>query len=359
MTPTPLHNRTFLFAVIVVSIAFLWLLRPFYAAIFWAFTLAVLLWPIHRRIVARMPGRRNLASGATLLASTLIVIIPLALIGLSLVREISALYLRVTDGGESVGHYLQQIAARVPPQVWQWLDRFGLGGFEDIQETLSKAATQALSLIYTHAVGIGQNTLQFAISFGVMMYLLFFFFRDGRQIVQHLRRAIPLQAEYLDALAANVAAVVKATIRGNVVVAAIQGALGGVMFLALGIPGPALWGVVMAFLSLLPAIGAGLVWAPVAIYLLATGAIAKGVVMIVIGAGVIGTVDNLLRPILVGRQTRMPDYLILISTLGGLSLFGPSGFVAGPLVAALFIALWRLWIERNDQATAPPMPPEV
>ena len=131
--------------------------------------------------------------------------------------------------------------------------------------------------------------------------------------------------------------------------ALLQGALGGLIFWFLGIGAPLLWGVVMAFLSLLPAIGAALVWMPVAVYLLATGAVWQGVVLILYGMLVIGLVDNFLRPILVGKDTKMPDYVVLISTLGGIATFGLNGFVIGPVIAAMFIAAWDLFSESRRQ----------
>jgi predicted PurR-regulated permease PerM len=137
--------------------------------------------------------------------------------------------------------------------------------------------------------------------------------------------------------------VVRATVKGNVAVAATQGALGGLIFSFLGIQGALLWGCVMAFLSLLPAVGASLIWAPVAIYFLFTGAIWQGLTLTAFGVLVIGLVDNLLRPLLVGKDTQLPDYVVLISTLGGMVLFGLNGFVIGPVIAALFIAAWDLF----------------
>ena len=129
----------------------------------------------------------------------------------------------------------------------------------------------------------------------------------------------------------------------SVFVQFLQGALGGLIFWVLGIGAPLLWGVVMAFLSLLPVIGAGLVWLPVAVYLLATGAMWQGLGLIAYGTLVIGLVDNFLRPILVGKDTKMPDYVVLISTLGGLAAFGLNGFVIGPVIAAMFIAVWEIF----------------
>ena len=133
--------------------------------------------------------------------------------------------------------------------------------------------------------------------------------------------------------------------KGNIVVAASQGALGGLIFWVLGIQAPVLWGVLMAFLSLLPAVGASLIWMPVALYYLATGAVAQGAILIAYGIFVIGLVDNLLRPLLVGKDTKLPDYMVLISTLGGMSLFGLTGFVIGPAIAALFVATWGLFTQ--------------
>ena len=132
------------------------------------------------------------------------------------------------------------------------------------------------------------------------------------------------------------------TLGVSILVAIVQGFLGGMIFWALGIHAPVLWGVVMAFLSLLPAVGASIVWFPVAVYLIATGEIGKGLILMAFGAGVIGLVDNLMRPYLVGKDTALPDYVVLISTLGGIALLGLNGLVVGPLIAALFIAVWDI-----------------
>ena len=157
--------------------------------------------------------------------------------------------------------------------------------------------------------------------------------------------AVPLKSTYRSALTQKFAAVVRATVKGNMVVAVVQGTLGGIIFALLGVGDALLWGVLMAFLSLIPAVGTGLVWAPVAVYLFATGATVKGGILVFCGVFVIGLVDNFLRPILVGRDTQMPDYMVLISTLGGLELFGMSGIIVGPVIAAFFLSVWQIFIE--------------
>jgi predicted PurR-regulated permease PerM len=178
---------------------------------------------------------------------------------------------------------------------------------------------------------------------------LFFFLRDGHQLVRRLREAIPLELDVKRSLATKFATVIRATVKGNIVVAMVQGALGGFIFWALDLQAPVLWGVLMAFLSLLPAVGAAVVWLPVAVYLLLTGSVVQGGVLIAFGVLVIGLVDNVLRPILVGKDTKMPDYVVLLSTLGGISLFGLNGFVIGPVIAAMFMAAWDLLVSaRRD-----------
>jgi predicted PurR-regulated permease PerM len=154
-----------------------------------------------------------------------------------------------------------------------------------------------------------------------------------------------LLPEHKLALLGTFTTVIRATIKGNLVVALVQGTLGGLAFWFLGVHSALLGAVLMAFLSLLPAVGAGLVWAPMAVWFLVNGAVWQGVALIAWGVLVIGLVDNLLRPILVGRETRMPDYVVLITTLGGLAVFGLNGFVLGPAIAAMFIAVWRLYGE--------------
>ena len=191
-----------------------------------------------------------------------------------------------------------------------------------------------------------------------MLYLLFFLLLDGSALVMRIKDAVPLNAEVKRKLSAKFTTVIRATVKGNIVVALIQGALGGLILWVLGVHAPVLWGTLMAFLSLLPAVGAAMVWLPVAIYFLATGAIVQGVVLIAFGVLVIGLVDNILRPILVGKDTRMPDYVVLVSTLGGMALFGLNGFVIGPVIAAMFMAAWDLFARaRQAQVAEPPKLP--
>lgn len=349
MLVLPLHKRAFIFLLIAVTLGFGFVLQEYSVAIFWGVVLSIVFAPMHRRMLARMPSKPTLAALATLLLSLVVVILPLTLISITLVKETAAIYERVSSGNISAGMYLQQIFDALPGWTTPWLEKLHLGTLTELQDKLTEASLQASKLAASKAVGLGQNTLGFIVGFGVMLYLMFFLLRDGKELVQRIWDATPLQPEHKRELAVKFITVIRATVKGNLAVAAAQGALGGLIFWILGIQGAVLWAVVMAFLSLLPAVGAGLVWGPVAIYFLATGAATKGIVLAAYGILVIGLVDNVLRPLLVGKDTKMPDYIVLISTLGGMSVFGLTGFVLGPAIAALFMATWDLFATMQKQ----------
>ena len=348
MNPSTLQSRTLLLLLTAVTLAFGAILWPLNGAIFWGVVLAILFTPLHRRLQRRMPRQRNLAALATLGICLVIVILPVTLIGASLVQEASVAYERASSGQLNFGAYLQQVLAALPPWALELLDRFHLTTRAELQARLTAIGAQASQFLATKALDVGQNTLQFVVSFGVMLYLLFFLLRDGTRLAARVREAIPLDARHKEQLALKFTTVIRATVKGNIVVAAAQGALGGLIFWVLDIQGPVMWGVLMAFLSLLPAVGASLIWGPVAIYFLATGAVWQAVALTAYGVCVIGLVDNVLRHVLVGKDTKMPDYVVLISTLGGMALFGLTGFVIGPVIAALFIAAWDLFAPHGE-----------
>ena len=338
-----LHKRAFMLLLIAVTLGFGYVLSEYAVAIFWGVTLAILFAPMHRRMLARMPGKPTLATFATLLVSLVVVILPLVLISISLVKETAAIYERINSGNISMGVYLQQILDGLPSWMKPLMEKMHLGSMVELQDKITDITLQASKLAAAKAVGLGQNTLGFVVGFGVMLYLMFFLMRDGKTLVQRIWDATPLQPDHKRELAAKFTTVIRATVKGNLAVAAAQGVLGGLIFWILGIQGAVLWAVVMAFLSLLPAVGASLVWGPVAIYFMATGDSTKGIILAAYGLLVIGLVDNVLRPLLVGKDTKMPDYVVLISTLGGMAIFGLNGFMIGPVIAALFMAVWDLF----------------
>jgi predicted PurR-regulated permease PerM len=322
-------------------------LWPFFSAVLWATVLAIVFTPLYRRLLPVTGQRPNLAALVTLLVIVTLVILPLSLTATSLVREATSLYDRIQSGELNLGVIFQQLRDALPLWVSNLLDRLGLTNLGAVQERVANLLKQGSQFIAAQALSIGQGAADFILGLIVMLYLLFFLLRDGSALSKRIQDALPLRAEQERELFRKFATVIRATIKGSILVAALQGALGGLIFWLLGLHAPVLWGVVMGLLALLPALGAALVWVPAAIYLLATGSIWEGIVLLAFGAFVIGLVDNILRPLLVGKDTKMPDYVVLISTLGGLATFGLNGFVVGPVIAAMFIAAWDIFTESS------------
>ncbi|NIE77979.1 AI-2E family transporter [Pantoea sp. Tr-811] len=353
MNPNPLHNKALAVLLALVTIAFVWIMLPYYGAIFWAIILAILFAPLQRHLVIRFGRRRNLAAASTTLVCLLVAILPVIITSALLVQEGATLYQRIESGQLDIAGYVERGKDMLPAFAQHGLDQMGMGNLDGLRDKISKWATQGSQVLASQAFSFGQGTFEFLVSFGIMMYLLFFFLREGPDVARRVRLAVPLPEQQKRRLQLKFSRVVRATVKGNLLVAITQGALGGFIFWVLGIPSALVWGVLMAFLSLLPAVGAGIVWAPVAAYFLLTGAILPGVILTAFGVLVIGLVDNLLRPILVGKDTRMPDYLILLSTLGGLAVFGLNGFVIGPLIAALFMSSWAIFAATQPQVQLP------
>jgi predicted PurR-regulated permease PerM len=348
MNQYTLEQKFFLFLLMIVSLAFGWILLPYSGAIFWGLVLAILFSGLYRRLLRTTRGKPTLAALIALASIVLMVILPLSLIAGSLINQAALVYALISSGNIDFGMYFQRIMASLPQWVLTILERFQLTDLASLQAKLQEGAAQVSQTVARQAINVGRNTFDFLIGLTVMLYLLFFLLRDGQSLSNRIKDAFPLSPHYKRRLFTNFTTVIRATVKGNVLVAIAQGALGGLIFWFLGVQAPLLWAVVMAFLSLLPAVGAAIVWLPVAIYFLATGAVWQGVVLIAFGVVVIGLVDNILRPLLVGKDTKMPDYLVLLSTIGGMALFGLNGFVIGPLIAALFIASWDLFASSEE-----------
>jgi predicted PurR-regulated permease PerM len=336
------EDAGFAILVLVVTLAFVWLALPYFGAILWGVVAAIVFAPVYRRLYYRLKGRRNIAAGLTLLLILAVVIVPAILIGASLVQEAASVYDGLQSGDIDPAAMFESMRSVLPDWARRQLDSRGLNDFEGVRATVIAGVSAGLQNIASRALVVGQGALSFLAALGVMLYLTYFLLRDGGTMGRKIRAAIPLRPDVRDALIGYFVIVVRATMKGTVVVAIVQGFVGGVIFSLLGVQGAILWGVLMGFLSLLPAVGTAIVWVPVAIYLLAVGAIWQGVVLIACGVLVIGLIDNILRPILVGQDTRMPDFVVLISTLAGLELFGLNGFIIGPVIAALFIAVWKI-----------------
>lgn len=341
MQNTPWSTPFFILLLSLVTVLFFYLLHPFLNVLFWAAAISLVFHPTYRYCRVSWNMRPNVASLLTLTLCVVVVVIPLLFIFSSLVREGISLYNLIQRGEINPLYYADQLRQAFP-ELREFLELFRL----DIDELRTKATNWIVSMggfLARNAMVWGSGTLSVFLDLCLVLYLAFFLLREGPVMVELLAKAIPLGEQREKLLFSKFSEVTRATIKGSLVVAVVQGALGGLIFWILGISGPILWGVVMAVLSLLPVVGSGLIWLPVAIALLVSGEWMKGSVLVAFGVGVIGLVDNLLRPFLVGRDTKLPDYMVLLSTLGGFVVFGFSGFIAGPLVAVLFLTFWDIF----------------
>ncbi|MCB2065795.1 MAG: AI-2E family transporter [Erythrobacter sp.] len=343
-----LESGSYLVFLALVTLALGAVAWPFVSPLLWAMLAAIMFQPLYQWFLAKLGGGGNRAAVATLLVITFAVIVPALFIGGVVVDQATSVVLAFRDGRIDLVGWFDAIHARLPAVVRNELDTSGLGTAAMVQQRAQELALESSGLIAQQAVSITGSAFGFVLSFGVGLYVTYFLLRDGRELGHRVLSHLPLASEVVSQLADRFLAIVRATIKGSVVVGLVQGALGAVTYWIAGMPSVVLLGLLTAVFSLLPAIGPAIVWAPVALYLLATGDVWQGVLVLVSGVAVIGMADNVLRPILVGRDTGIPDWMILISTLGGIALMGLAGIVVGPLVAGLFIAGWSiLYRDRN------------
>ncbi|MEJ5083683.1 AI-2E family transporter [Ochrobactrum sp. MYb379] len=342
------QRASFYILLALVTVAFAWLLIPYYSAVLWGVILALIFYPVQQWLLRVLRGRKNIAAFLSVLMCICLVILPTLLIFGLLAQEGNSVYQRLSTREFDLNTYITRILAALPDSLEEWMVRFELGTFAEWRTRITGGILQGSQIFASRLVSLGQNTLQFIISFGIMIYLLFFLFRDGDELGEKIRQAIPLSEDYKNQFVEKFAAVIRATVKGNIIIALIQGTIGGVTFWLLGIEAALLWGVMMTIFSLLPVVGASLIWAPVAVWFIVNGMWLQAFSLIFVGVLVIGLIDNLLRPPLVGKGTRMPDFVVLISTIGGISLVGINGFVVGPMIAAMFIAAWSLLAQEQS-----------
>jgi predicted PurR-regulated permease PerM len=356
MQTTPLGSDIerlgFLLFLVLVTGALALVAWPFVAPLLWATLAAIMFQPLYNWFKIKRPDSPNQSALAALLVITFAILVPAFWIGAIVVEQAALLVVAFQEGDIDVAAWFGQIFNALPEQMRGALRSQGLGNFAMVQDRLQDLVTESAGLIASRAVAIGGSALSWFLAFGVGLYVTFFLLRDGRSIGRTVIRALPLERSIADRLAERFLAIVRATVKGSGVVALVQGVLGAITFWIVGLPSVALFGVLVGIFSLLPAVGPAIVWIPAAIWLLATGAIWQGVVVIISGVAVIGMVDNALRPILVGRDTGIPDWVILVTTLGGIATVGMSGIVVGPLVAGLFLAGWSILSEQREADAA-------
>lgn len=349
-------QQAFLLALALgISVLFFLVIRRFLLAVLLAAVFAGLAHPLYGWLHART-GRRR-AGALTLVILLVVVGLPLA----GFLTLVATEAVQVSQGAEAWFREdgrtaeLRALVERIP-----FTGRLLPEGGE-IVEQFREAASRTGPVLVGALAAATRGTLSFLLQFFVLCYALFYFLLDGPAILRRILNYIPLDPGQKEELLERFVSVTRATLRGSLLIGLIQGGVAGVAFWVAGVPAPAFWGTVMVVLSIIPAIGAGLIWIPAVIYLFLMGQVAAGVGLLIWCAVVVSSIDNFLRPRLIGRDAQMSDLLILLSTLGGIVLFGAVGFIVGPIVAALFVTVWhiygeafRSWLpEQRDDAGRP------
>lgn len=344
-----LQQASFLIVLAVVSLLMAVIVWPFAQPLLWAALAAIMFQPLYRSMLKRMRGRRNPAAGLSLLVIFFLVMVPALWIGTLVVQQAIVLVTALQQQPLDLAALFDQVYGMLPQFAQQAVDRSGWADMAMAQARLQQLLSESAGMIASQAVSIGSGALSFVLSFGVALYVMYFLLRDGERIGRTVLRAVPVERAISERLAERFLGIVRATIKGTGVVALVQGALGTITLMIAGVPSALLFGVIMAIFALIPVIGSGAVWLPAGLWLLLIGEIWQGLFVLLVGFFIIASADNVLRPILVGRDTGIPDWIILITTLGGISLVGFSGIVLGPLVAGLFLASWSILREQREE----------
>lgn len=337
-------QQFFFFGLLLVTTAtFLWMIGGFIMPIFWAIVLAIVFYPFFTRCADTLFDNRTVASLITILILIVIVLVPLISIAGLVVKESITLYQTITENGSAQSQTLSLLGHL--DDLSYYLEPYGISE-EMVKEKLKSYAAGISSWLTSSALTVSQVTFSLLINICLMLYILFFLLKDGDAIQKKLLHILPLGDKYEKLLFERFSATTRAVVKGTLVIAVIQGLIGGTLFYLTGVTAPVLWGVVMTFLAIIPAVGPALVWIPAGVILILSGFLWEGFTILLVGSLLISLVDNVLRPLLVGRDTQMPDAIVLLSTIGGLASFGISGFVVGPIVAAFFISLWSIFEEK-------------
>lgn len=330
-----------------VTVLFYWLISDFILAVLMAAIFAALVHPLNRRLTAALRGRKSAASGITVLLCLVLVIVPLVLFLGVLVGEAVNIS---ESAGDWVSKQMEQKES-LQKQIEADPDLARLVPYQDkIMEKAGQLATKAGSFVAKGFAASAKGTAEFFLMLFVLLYSMFYFLVEGKSILDGVLRFTPLSEKDKAHLLGTFTSVGRATLKGTFVIGIVQGGLAGLAFWVAGIKGALFWGAVMTVLSIIPGVGTALIWVPAVIYLVLSQKIGAAVGVGLWCALVVGTVDNVLRPLLVGKDTQMPDLLVMLTTLGGLALFGPAGIIIGPIIGALYVTIWRLWGGAVDES---------
>lgn len=337
-----IHKSFLLIFVAFISVLFLYMIRPFLMALLLAGIFSALAQPLYRRFVRWFGGRKHLASAVTLLIIVLVILLPLT----GLLGVVTSQAIKV---GQSVKPWVQEQLSSPDAFAQRLNDLPFYDKVAPYRDTIIQKAGEFVAKLTQFLVNGVQaatmGTVNFIFMLFILLYCMFYFLMDGYKLLEKILYYIPLEDADEKRMLNKFTSVSRATLKGTAVIGILQGGLSGIAFAVVGIPSAVFWGTVMAVLSIIPGIGTALVWVPAAIVLAAQGHWGKAIGLVVFCGGIVGSIDNLLRPRLVGKDTEMHDLMILFSTLGGIAIFGIIGFIIGPIIAALFITAWEIYGE--------------
>ncbi|HWP54718.1 MAG TPA: AI-2E family transporter [Pyrinomonadaceae bacterium] len=332
-------------AATAIALYVCWLmLKPFIGVLEWAVVLAIVFYPVHKRLAKRI-RRRGLSALISSLLVILIVLLPLTFLTVALTNELS-------NAARNLPQHVNQLMESQPPvigRVSRWIQDHLAIETQRSQEFVAVQLENAAAVLVGQSLGIMGNILSGFLKTFFVIFTMYYLFRDGDKIVAALPAALPLRKNQSDAIIARATEVISAGVYGVVTIAAIQGLLGGLAFWVLGVPSPILWGVLMTFVCMIPIAGSFFIWLPLAIYLMITGHWTKAIFLVLWGALIISTIDNFLRPKLIKNQTKLHELFVFFSVLGGMRLFGLLGIILGPVVLAITIGLINTF-SRDDRA---------
>ena len=333
-------------AVLLVGYLAFQVVQPFLVPLGWAGVLAVCMYPLQRQLTPRLG--RSWAAGVNTILVLVLIVVPVWLIVRALVSE----------GTQAVAAVQSAVRSTPPERItdaWQWVvSRVPFLEPERMLESLSEGGREIAGAVASKSGALIGGAAMIVVDLSITLFALFFFLRDAQAIVRVIRGLVPFDEDQRDRIVSQVGDLIFASVTAGLAVAAVQGLLGGLAFWLLGLHAPVVWGTVMAFFALIPVAGAWVVWGPVAVWLLVTGDITRGVILVIIGVGLVGMADNVLRPLLLSGRSSMNGLVTFVALLGGVAAFGLIGLVFGPVVVAVALALLEAYLRPLPGAISPP-----
>jgi predicted PurR-regulated permease PerM len=335
-----LTSAFLLFLIVVITYFFFKVIRPFVAAIFLGAILTSLFFPLYRWLCRLMRGRQSLASLFSCLLIFLVIIIPVAGVLTIVATQAVDFYNKLDTYAQNFSLDVEALAARI--DVADFMEKLGIDRSQ-LMEKLAELGKVVSTFLLKSIQTVTQGAFNVIATLFLMFFSMYYFFKDGPAFLVKIKTLLPLSDEYEDRILDRFTSITRATMKGTLVVGLIQGAIGGIAFWVFDVPSFLFWGLIMVILAMIPLVGTAIVWAPAGIVKILLGQWMQGIGILIVGAALISTIDNIMKPRLVGKDTEMHPLLIFFGTLGGISAFGIVGFLIGPIIAALFVTIWDIY----------------